>query len=98
MRRVTFFAVAALLAGAADTAYLQMIEKWRAEYESALKAPSGWLSVAGLFWLHEGSNALGADPQSDIVLPESAPKRAGVLRFENGKVIFESSGDSQALI
>jgi len=33
----------------------------------------------------------GSDPQSDVVLPASAPKRAGVLRFANGKVNWESS-------
>ena len=35
------------------------IAKWRADYESSLKAPDGWLSVAGLVWLHEGSNNVG---------------------------------------
>jgi len=62
------------------------VEQWRAQYEAGLKAPSGWLSVAGLFWLHEGDNVAGSDPQSDVVLPESAPKRAGVFSFHGGVV------------
>ena len=35
------------------------IAKWRADYEASLKAPDGWLSVAGLVWLHEGPNTVG---------------------------------------
>jgi len=34
--------------------------KWRADYEASLKAPDGWLSVAGLFWLHEGANEVAS--------------------------------------
>lgn len=62
--------------------------KWRADYEAALKAPDGWLSVAGLFWLHDGENIVGADPQSDIVLPPGSPNRAGILRFTAGEVVW----------
>lgn len=32
--------------------------KWRADYEASLKAPDGWLSVSGLYWLHEGVNTV----------------------------------------
>jgi len=71
-------------------AYLDDTAKWRAEYEASLKAPNGWLSVAGLFWLHEGDNVLGSDPQSDVVLPASAPKRAGVMHLVKGKVTFNN--------
>lgn len=52
--------------------------EWRADYEAKLKAPDGWLSVAGLFWLHEGANTV-ALPQKPIV-----------LRLDGGKVTFEN--------
>jgi uncharacterized protein (DUF1684 family) len=74
------------------------VEKWRADYESGLKAPSGWLSVAGLFWLHEGSNVVGSDPQSDVVLPEGTPARAGVLRLNSGKATFEPASGTPVAI
>lgn len=64
--------------------------KWRADYEASLKAPDGWLSVAGLYWLHTGDNVLGSDPQSDVVLPPGGPKRAGILRFNGGKVTWQN--------
>src|SRR5579872_3392941 len=78
-------AATALLA----TPYLDETAKWRTDYESHLKAPNGWLSVAGLFWLHTGDNDLGSDPQSDVVLPPGSPKQAGVMKFKDGKVMYQ---------
>ena len=36
--------------------YTSDIEKWRQQRETRLKAPDGWLSVAGLVWLKQGDN------------------------------------------
>jgi uncharacterized protein len=70
------------LAGSPDDAsYRASVEKWRQEYEVALKADYGWLSVSGLFWLHEGANEFGSDPLNDIVLPSPAPADAGTFEF-----------------
>jgi uncharacterized protein (DUF1684 family) len=89
MRFAILFAAGTLLAATAGTPYADEAAKWRAGYEASLKAPDGWLSVAGLFWLHEGDNAVGRDPQSDVVLPAGGPRRAGVLRLRGGKVTFQ---------
>lgn len=70
--------------------YMDDTAKWRANYEASLKAPDGWLSVAGLFWLHEGDNVVGSDAQSDVVLPPGGPGRAGVLHFVRGKVAWQN--------
>lgn len=64
---------------AAEVDYARELRQWQIAREEKLKAPSGWLSLAGLFWLAEGPNKVGSDPQSDVVLPKSAPKHAGVL-------------------
>jgi len=45
---------------------------------NAAKGESGWLSLAGLFWLHDGSNRFGKDQGNDIVLPDG-PAHAGVF-------------------
>ncbi|HEY4710515.1 MAG TPA: DUF1684 domain-containing protein [Candidatus Acidoferrales bacterium] len=69
-----------------DTAtYRQAVEKWRQAYEAELKSDSGWLTVSGLFWLHEGENTFGSGPLNDIVLPPSAPASAGSFRFHLGR-------------
>jgi len=71
-----------------DAAYRASVEKWRADYEADLKSDHGWLSVAGLFWLHEGENKFGSAPTNDIVLPEgAAPADAGYFEFHAGKTI-----------
>jgi hypothetical protein len=69
-----------------DTAtYRQAVEKWRQAYEAELKSDSGWLTVSGLFWLHEGENTFGSGPLNDIVLPPSAPASAGSFQFHLGR-------------
>lgn len=64
-------------------------ESWRAQRERDLKSDTGWLTVAGLAFLKPGVNTVGADPDSDVVLPGSAPRRAGRLIRENAGVAFE---------
>lgn len=76
-----------MLAGESETAYKASVERWRAEREARLKADDGWLSVAGLFWLHNGENRFGSGPSNDIVLPSSAPAEAGTFEFHDGKTI-----------
>jgi uncharacterized protein (DUF1684 family) len=49
------------------------VSEWRANYEASLKAPDGWLSVAGLYWLHEGANTVEL-PHQKIALDLNAGK------------------------
>ncbi|MGB8590661.1 MAG: DUF1684 domain-containing protein [Candidatus Acidiferrales bacterium] len=73
---------------AQEDAYRAGVEKWRQNYEASLKADNGWLTVSGLFWLHEGENHFGSDPLNDIVLTEgSLPPDAGYFDFHHGKTI-----------
>lgn len=54
--------------------------------EAKLKTDTGWLTVAGLFWLKEGDNRFGSAPDNEIVLPAPAPAHAGVFTMKNRKV------------
>jgi uncharacterized protein len=56
-------------------------QQWRMQYEASLKAPNGWLSVAGLSWLKEGANA--------VDLPADAPQKSIALRLDHGKVTYQ---------
>jgi uncharacterized protein (DUF1684 family) len=79
-------------AGADDSSYRQSVEKWRQDYENNLRSDDGWLTVSGLFWLHEGENRFGADPLNDIVLPgASVPREAGSFSFHNGKTVLHAN-------
>ena len=75
-------------AAAADPAYVEEIETWRAEREERLRAEDGWLTLAGLHWLPEGESSVGSEPMMDVVLPASAPARVGTLRREGERVWF----------
>jgi len=76
----------AVMLGLLAAEYSASVEAFRHQYEQSLRAPNGWLSVAGLFWLHEGANRAGSDPQSDIVLPAPAPALAATFELHAGKV------------
>ena len=71
----------------AETPYQATIEQFRRQREANLKSDTGWLTVAGLFWLHDGANAAGSDPKNAIVLPRG-PAKYGVFELRNGKTTF----------
>ena len=73
-------------ARAADEGYAAELQAWRREREAGLKADGGWLTVAGLFWLKEGQNAFGSASTNDIVLPASAPPRAGHFEVKGAQI------------
>lgn len=77
-------------------AYEQEILNWRAMVEERLRAEDSWLTLTGLYWLHEGANSVGSDPASDVWLPESAPQRLGVLDFHDKLARFQ--GDVPVMI
>ena len=68
------------------SAYTAEIEKWRSEREAIVSATNGWLSVAALFFLKEGRNTFGSLSSNDLVLPTSAPARAGWFDVRQGRV------------
>ena len=71
----------------ADEAYRQEIAQWHRQRIASLSKPDSWLSLAGLFLLHDGTNRFGADSTNDIVFPPGkAPARMGTFFLENGVV------------
>lgn len=69
-----------------NEAYLNEVETWRSQRLASLKAPDGWPSLAGLFKLKEGENTFGADADNELVFPESAPGRMGVILLEGDSI------------
>ena len=78
--------VLGLLASArAESDYVKSIEKWRSDEETNLKKETGWLTVAGLFWLKEGINTVGAGPDFDVRLTDNFKKgKFGEIELKNG--------------
>jgi len=68
--------------------YVKEIEEYRRDREARLRAPDGWLTLVGLFWLQPGANAFGSESGLPIVLP-NGPARAGSLVLEGETVRLE---------
>ncbi len=66
--------------------YPSELREWRANRIAALRAPQGWLSLAGLLWLKEGDNSFGSDAGNKVVFPAAAPARVGAFRLQNDSV------------
>jgi uncharacterized protein (DUF1684 family) len=78
--------------------YTAEIEKWRAEHEAELKKETGWLTVAGLFWLKEGVNTIGAGSNFDIELTDNFKQgKFGEIIFRNGKATLKVENGVEAL-
>ncbi len=57
-----------------------------------LKAPNGWLNLAGLYWLKKGRNYFGRDSSNELVYEADAvPPKAGYFLLKKGKVQWVSS-------
>jgi uncharacterized protein len=80
----------------AGVTYQAEIAEWRHKREAQLRADGGWLTVTGLFWLHEGSNSFGTGTRSDILLP-AGPAHAGVFELHSGKVSVKTDGGTREL-
>lgn len=71
-----------------DDEYIQSITQWRQEVDTNLRRENGWLALAGLFWLRKGTNLIGSDPESDILLPKRAPTYLGTFEFDGNNVML----------
>ena len=55
--------------------------EWRAERLENLRGPTGYLNLAGLFWLEDGVASIGSAARNDIVFPATAAERIGELQI-----------------
>ena len=84
------------VAVAAIPGYRAEIAEWRKGREARLKGEGGWLSLAGLFWLHDGANRFGKDQANDIVLPDG-PAHAGAFTLHGGSVTITQDGKTRPI-
>jgi len=61
---------------------------WRQEEDEALRRRDGWLALAGLHWLAEGSQTAGSSAGVELRLPASAPAHLGAFEVRGGQVFF----------
>src|SRR3977135_270402 len=73
-----------------QTDYVRAVEKWRSDRATDLKKETGWLTVAGLFWLKEGINTVGAGETFDVRLTDNFKQgKFGEIDFKNGNAVLK---------
>lgn len=71
----------------AQLSYSDSIRQWHAQRVADLKKETGWLNLAGLFWLKPGRNTFGSSDSVDVKFPDARlASRAGYFLWENGLV------------
>jgi uncharacterized protein (DUF1684 family) len=71
--------------------YDEEILAWRKSRVQDLTGEDGWLTLAGLYWLHPGKNTLGSASSNAIVLPAGkAPEYAGAILIAASSVSIEA--------
>jgi len=65
------------------------MDQWRAHRVSSLTSDDGWLTLAGLFWLNEGTNTFGRSAASSLRLDNaSLAPECGYFLVRSHKVRF----------
>jgi uncharacterized protein (DUF1684 family) len=74
----------------ADRAALEEeVLEWREKRRASLMAPTGFLNLAGLFWLDEETATFGSAPDNDLVFPAAADAHIGLFRLTDDGVVME---------
>lgn len=66
--------------------YLSSIEHWQQLRIDSLKGKTGYLNLAGLWWLEQGANSIGSDPGNRFVFPQKAASSLGNVYLEGDSV------------
>jgi len=70
-----------------EAAYVTEVQEWHKRRIDRLTSETGWLSLAGLYWLKEGKNTFGGASGNDIKFPkDKTPDLIGSLYLEDGNV------------
>ena len=68
--------------------------EWRTHREQSLRSETGYLALAGLYWLKDGSQSFGSAPENDVVFPAGrAPDLAGHFVVKNHGVTVVGAPD-----
>ncbi|MDP9004545.1 MAG: DUF1684 domain-containing protein [Verrucomicrobiota bacterium] len=87
----------AVISARAQTDYVKAIAQWRIDHETNLKKETGWLTVAGLFWLKEGVNTVGMGSTFDVRLTDSYKgTKFGEIDFKSGTAVLKVGSNAEA--
>lgn len=70
-----------------DDAWVAKVNEWRAMHEDSYRR--NWATIESLLFLEQGTQTIGSDKTSNLVLPASVPPSVGQLVVASGSVTFE---------
>lgn len=75
--------------------YFSEVQEWRKLNEEKLRAPFGWLSLTGHYWLQQGTNRMGPREDCEIQLPSDLSSEVnGLIVVEGERVILKTLDSS----
>ncbi len=66
--------------------YEHCLDNWKNERLAFLKSETGYLNLAGLYWLKDGANSFGGGESNDIVFPGKAETSIGTFELSDNEV------------
>ncbi len=76
--------------------YEQCLGRWKDDRLEFLKSETGYLNLAGLYWLKEGDNKFGSDSENDLVFPSEAASSIGIFNLGDGEVRLSMNANIDA--
>lgn len=64
----------------------QKWQDWRKDYDLTVIGKGSWLSLAGLYWLTEGTNTLGSAKNNSIQFPDDTPSYIASINVSNNQL------------
>lgn len=72
--------------------YREQFNEWQDSRMESLTNPTGWMRLAGMYWLEEGENSFGTGDQADITFPEgTTPEYAGEFILADERVTLQAA-------
>ena len=72
--------------GNCEQNYLQCLNAWKDDRLAFLKSATGYLNLAGLYWLKDGMNSFGGGEGNAIVFPGKAESSIGTFELRDSEV------------
>lgn len=80
-------------------AHKNEIQEWDTKRLESLKSATGWVNLAGLYWLKEGENRFGSAAENELVFTEKAfPALLGTFTLAGNEVNWKTSPGNDVFI
>lgn len=76
--------------------YQKELDEFYSNRHHSLTHETGWMRLAGMYWLHDGQNTLGSADDNDVVFPSGfIPDYAATIIVDNGTAILVPKNNTE---